>query len=257
MRFTTNMMPLLERAAASTVTASSAGAHPPRSDPRVFSVLNGGKEKRLITQDLGLKDHYSIVNVVDQTTMMTTLAFERLARDHPAVTFIHEHPGIVRTNIIANFLSSLGGPSSTGNTITFFPRIWGRIIGFISKLILLPIFYLIAISPKQSGERRLFETTTPLYKSRRTIEQRENENKSAVNVSGMTTVVSDFPRDPCGENGVYRVTAMGKSLSDDRVLKPYRAQDMPERIWAHTMEVFKAVTVGGSEWAFEQVNLVQ
>lgn len=247
MRFITNLLPLLEKAATSTISASSTGAQTPRSDPRIFSVLAGGKEKRLITHDLGLENHYSIPNVIDQTTMMTTLAFEHLARDHPAVAFIHEHPGIVRTNIITNFLSSLAGPSSTSSASIVSPGIWRMVIGLVSKLVLLPIFYLIAISPQQSGERRLFEATTPSYMARRTIERRENDSKSALKASGMTTVVSDFSQGSCGENGVYRVTATGKSLSDDRVLKPYRAQGMPEQIWAHTMEVFKAVAAADIE----------
>ncbi|KAL9039461.1 MAG: hypothetical protein Q9214_004870, partial [Letrouitia sp. 1 TL-2023] len=97
MRFIHNLLPLLNQSPA----------------PRVVSVLAGGQERRLITDDLGLKHHFSLLNVIDQTTTMHTLALEHIAKTNPSISFLHVYPGWVQTDIMENFFNSKHRLSST------------------------------------------------------------------------------------------------------------------------------------------------
>jgi len=72
--------------------------------PRILSVLAGGNERQIPTHDQGLERNYTIINVVNHTTTMHTLAFEHLAKSNPSVSFIHAYPGWVRTDILGKRL---------------------------------------------------------------------------------------------------------------------------------------------------------
>ncbi|KAK7973194.1 hypothetical protein PG996_007422 [Apiospora saccharicola] len=69
--------------------------------PRVLSILNGTKEKRINEGDIGLKEKWSIVSLVNHTTICTSLAFDYLsAAESPRQTvFIHATPGLVHTGV--------------------------------------------------------------------------------------------------------------------------------------------------------------
>lgn len=69
--------------------------------PRILSILNGTKEKRINEEDIGLKDKWSIVSLVSHTTICTSLAFDYLsAAESPAQTvFLHATPGLVHTGV--------------------------------------------------------------------------------------------------------------------------------------------------------------
>ena len=237
MRFTVNLISLLEKAAFSIDPQNGL-----RAGPRVVSVLNGGKERHLTTDDLGLRENYSFLNAIDQMTVMNTLAFEYLSRSHPDISFIHEHPGIVRTGIIAKCLDVTAGSSST-----IMSRILGTFITIISRFIILPLFSLIAMSPEQSGERRLFEITNARYASRRTIEewkkQMEEKGPSSQETSkGPITASNVIHLPPCSVpgSGVYRVISTSDAtVKGNAKLEQYRIQNMPEKIWDHTLETFK------------------
>jgi hypothetical protein len=67
--------------------------------PRVLSILNGTKEKRIDESDIGLEKNWGIVSVVNHTTICQSLAFDYLAADdgNKNITFIHATPGFVNT----------------------------------------------------------------------------------------------------------------------------------------------------------------
>lgn len=67
--------------------------------PRVLSILNGTKEKKINENDLGLEKKWGIVAVVDHTTICTDMAFDYLAANDAErkFTFIHATPGFVNT----------------------------------------------------------------------------------------------------------------------------------------------------------------
>lgn len=201
MRFIHNLLPLLNKAP---------------TTARVLSVLAGGQERKLITDDLGLKDKFSLLNVVDQTTTMHTLALEHVAKRNPSVSFLHVYPGWVQTDLVDNFFKSKSRLNST----------LYQFLTVLAGWLFLPIFSLVATSVEESGERQLFHATSPRYHSARTLESESHwdlETAFECSVPG---------------NGVYRVSAEGETVSDTKVLGPLRETGMPEKVWGHTIEVF-------------------
>lgn len=114
-RAITKMLPLLDAAGNSGEPA------------RVVSVLSAGDEAKVDVDDLDLKKTYSLMKVNKHFVTFTSLMTERFAALHPNVSFIHGHPGIVKTNILRE--------------LPFYVRALG------------PAFNFIATRPEDSGER--------------------------------------------------------------------------------------------------------
>ena len=201
MRFIYNLLPLLNQA----------------PTPRVLSVLAGGQERKLITDDIGLKDNFSLLNVVDQTTTMHTLALEQVAKTNTSISFVHVYPGWVQTDLVGKLFDSKSRLSSN----------LYRFLSVLARWLFFPIFNLIATSAEESGERQLFHATSPRYTSARTLQSQGRD---------MDTEVA-FECSVPG-NGVYRVVATGETVSEAKVLGPLRETHMPEKVWEHTIEVF-------------------
>ena len=119
--------------------------------PRVLSVLNGGKEKALHGQDLGLDEHWSPFSVINHTTTMTTLAFEHLAEENRRLAFLHAYPGLVKTNIF----SRLTPPESSG-------LLWRVTLASIRGLAAMAMLCF-GMEVKECGERQAFHLTTDRY----------------------------------------------------------------------------------------------
>lgn len=201
MRFILNLLPLLNKA----------------PTPRVVSVLAGGQERKLISDDLGLRNNFSLLNVVDQTTTMHTLALEHVAKTNPSVSFVHVYPGWVLTDIVDKLFESTSRLSST----------LYQFLSMLVRWLFLPVFSLVAMSAEESGERQLFHATSPRYPSARTLQSQGRD------LERETTFECSVPG-----NGVYRVAATGETVSDVKVLGPFRETHMPEKVWDHTIEVF-------------------
>ena len=201
MRLTTNLLPLLKKSQA----------------PRILSVLAGGNERQILTHDLGLERNYTIINVVNHTTTMHTLAFEHLAKNNPSVSFIHAYPGWVQTDILGNLFTPKPG-AWYGSIFALFRWMaaWG-----------LKVF---GISAEESGERQAFHATSSRYPSKITIEARV--------VHAEKVEASEFAECSVPGNGVYRLSWNGEGVSDNKVLGPYRKEGLPEKIWDHTVELF-------------------
>ncbi|CAD6574369.1 MAG: hypothetical protein ASARMPRED_006680 [Alectoria sarmentosa] len=135
MRLICNLLPLLRQS--------------PR--PRVLSVLNGGREKSMYDEDIGLEQHWATRAVIDHATTMTSLAFEHLAENDQRITFLHAFPGLVRTDIFAR----LTAPESSGVA-------WRVVLASVRGLfaILMLIF---GMSAAVSGERQAFHLTGDIY----------------------------------------------------------------------------------------------
>ena len=119
--------------------------------PRVLSVLNGGNEKAVHEQDLGLDEHWSPISVINHTTTMTTLAFEHLAEKNSRLAFLHSCPGLVKTDIFAR----LTPPESSG-------MLWRVTLASIRGLVAI-VMLCVGIEVKESGERQAFHLTTDRY----------------------------------------------------------------------------------------------
>lgn len=135
MRMVSNLLPLLRQS--------------PR--PRILSVLNGGREQRIDTEDLGLERGWAVRAMINHTTTMTSLAFDHLASVNENVAFLHAFPGLVQTNIF----SQLTAPESSGIA-------WRVGLAAIRTLTAVA-FFLMGISTEDSGERHAFHLTSDTF----------------------------------------------------------------------------------------------
>ena len=119
--------------------------------PRVLSVLNGGHEKALHEQDIGLDERWSPFSIINHTTTMTTLAFEHLAENNRRLSFLHAYPGLVRTNIFAR----LTPPESSG-------LLWRVTLASIRGLAAM-VMLCFGMEVEECGERQAFHLTTDRY----------------------------------------------------------------------------------------------
>ncbi|KAF2177268.1 hypothetical protein K469DRAFT_677524 [Zopfia rhizophila CBS 207.26] len=123
------------------------------SRPRVLSVLNGGREKTIMEDDIGLEDarHYAPRAAINHTTTMTSPAFELLASSDKHITFMHAFPGLVATDNFAR----LAAPESYG----FIGRLIVPLLGqFISM-----VQWLFGMSAADCGARQAFLLTSEKY----------------------------------------------------------------------------------------------
>jgi len=119
--------------------------------PWVLSVLNGGREKALYDLDIGLVEEWSALSVINHTTTMTSVSFERLAASEPKVTLMHVYPGLVRTDIF----NRLTQPDSS--------RIIWRIALAAIRGIVGVLMLLIGTSAEDCGERQAFHLTSDKF----------------------------------------------------------------------------------------------
>ncbi|KAF2107992.1 hypothetical protein BDV96DRAFT_692962 [Lophiotrema nucula] len=121
--------------------------------PRVLSVLNGGREKAIREDDLGLEDarHYAPRPAINHTTLMMTLALELLASNDKQITFMHAFPGLVATD---NF-SRLSAPESYG--------LIGRLILPLVARFISTMQWLFGMSAADCGARQAFLLTSDKY----------------------------------------------------------------------------------------------
>ncbi|KAM0802944.1 hypothetical protein BDR22DRAFT_929586 [Usnea florida] len=119
--------------------------------PRVLSVLNGGKEKAIHEQDIGLDKKWSPISVVNHTTLMMTLSFEHLAEENRRIAFLHTYPGLVKTDIFAR----LTPPESSG-------LLWRVTLASIRGLVAVVMLF-VGMEVEECGERQAFHLTTDRY----------------------------------------------------------------------------------------------
>lgn len=128
MRFVQNLLPLLEA--------------PQPTTGRVVSVLGGGFEGNIDTNNLDLKHDYNIVSCAMHSVTMTSLAMEHLVASHRA-SFVHVYPGLVGTNIYTN---------------SFPPP-----LAAIYNYGMCPFMYPFSVDLDESGQRHLFHSTSTHY----------------------------------------------------------------------------------------------
>lgn len=152
MRFTQNLLPLLEAA---------------ETQPgRVVSVLGGGFEGDINVDDLDLKHSYNIISCAMHSVTMTSLAMEHLAASH-CTSFVHVYPGLVGTNIYTNsFPPPLAAVYNYG--------MW-------------PLMYPFSVNINESGQRHLFHATSDHYPANNF----NNCGKAATRAGNQAVVGSD------------------------------------------------------------------
>ena len=132
-RFTLNLMPLLQRASQANEIA------------RVITVLAAGSEGDVRLDDLDLKQNFTLHACLAHCVIMSDFMIEELSKRFPDVSFSHSYPGTVKTGI-ANELS---GPV--------------RLAVKVMYAVMTPWI----LNVQESGERHFFQMTSQCYPSRR------------------------------------------------------------------------------------------
>ncbi|KAL2197682.1 hypothetical protein P885DRAFT_35645 [Corynascus similis CBS 632.67] len=191
-RFVQRLTPLLRRHA------------PGNPQPRVLSVLAAGQETRLAENDLGLDDqkNWSARAVIGHTVTLTSLALEHLARQYRDISFLHAHPGLVRTDIF----SRLEAPPGSS-------LLW-RVVVFFVKKGATALMWLRGITPEESGERHAWHLTGPEFGEGGRLHP-INEHSDEIAPSAMK-VVEDYKRDGWPEKvWEYTVRVIEKAIDTD------------------------------------------
>jgi hypothetical protein len=189
MRFCQRLAPLLEAA----------------KSPRIVSVLAGGHEAPLFTQDgdLALSLHggknYTTLRVVNQATTLHTLALIDFAAHHPQLSLLHTHPGLVSTGFLERLLESCGP--------------W---MSFVSSTVLF-LYRRIAMSAEASGEQQAQFCLSPRFPSRRAV------------MCG-TVLTNDVAESHARHSGLYLVQPDGSTCTSRKILGPLEAEDWPARV---------------------------
>lgn len=198
-RFIINLLPLLQQATALR---------------RVVTVFAGGKEGPLDTSDFQ-GWNISALSGRGHVASLVTLSLEALAKKAPEVTFIHNFPGAVKTDIAKD---------AKGVTMS------------VLKVVFLVIGPFIYIPNQECGERHLFLATSAKYPTG------AGKDASGVPLAGELVAA----RGTSGEigTGIYTVGWDGESAGPKvmELLAKSRKEGVVEKIWKHTEEEFKRIT---------------
>lgn len=198
-RFIYNLLPLLQQATALR---------------RVVTVLAGGKEGLLDTSDFQ-GSNVSILSQRGHVASLITLSLEALAKKAPEVTFIHNFPGAVKTDLAKDAKGVLMS---------------------VLKVAFMVIGPLIYMPNQECGERHVFLATSAKYPAG------AGKDASGVPLAGESAVA----RGTNGEigTGVYAVGSDGESAGPKVVelLAKFRKEGVVEKIWKHTEDEFKRIT---------------
>ncbi|KAL8642159.1 MAG: hypothetical protein Q9228_001119 [Teloschistes exilis] len=200
-RFIVNLLPLLKQAS---------------SLRRVVTVFAAGYEGPITTSDFQAWK-VPMLSQRGHLSSLTTVSLEALARDAPSVSFIHDFPGSVKTNL------ARGGE--------------GAAI-YVLKQVFKVIGPLINMPNQECGERQLFLATSGKYPS-------EDLEASGVPLTAGDSPVANGTSGKSG-GGVYSVGSDGESSGAKVVelLAQFRKEGMVEQVWRHTNEEFERITGG-------------
>ncbi|KAA6411177.1 MAG: Short-chain dehydrogenase reductase SDR [Lasallia pustulata] len=199
-RFIVNLLPLLQQATALR---------------RVVSVFAAGKEGPVDTSDFqGWK--VPILSQRGQASSLVTLSLEALAKKAPDVSFIHDFPGPVKTNLVR------GGEGAAIYVLNVVFKVIGPLVNT-------PI--------QESGERHLFLATSARYPA-----GMSGDATSGVPMTGGV----ELARGTNGKSGsgVYSVDQDGESAGPkmEELLTKLRKEGVVEKMWKDTEEHFKRIT---------------
>ena len=191
-RFITNLLPLLQQATALR---------------RVVSVFAATKEGPVDAADFqGLK--VPMLAQRGHASSIVTLSLEAVANKAPNVSFIHDFPGPVRSNIARG----------TKGAVMFTMKAVFKVIG--------PFIY---IPTEESGERHLFVATSAKYPA-----GVDGDKAPGVPLAGGVAVA----RGTNGKvgSGVYSIDSSGESAGPkvEELLARFRKEKLVEKVWEDT-----------------------
>ncbi|KAM3071927.1 hypothetical protein ACMFMG_008392 [Clarireedia jacksonii] len=188
-------------------------------NPRVISILAGGKESAIDLDDLEVKNNFSTMKAAKNGTTQTTLAFEELAKQWPGISFVHKFPGFVDTGVLDRLMKTTKG------------FLWGPAMVF--RWAILPIVNLFSTTVEEAGERGLFIATSARYPP-------ANGAKATVELPDGVQVAKPSVIDVEGKgNGVYRLGPDDETAPDGDVLPAYRKENAGAKVWESTLAVWE------------------
>ncbi|KAK5735786.1 hypothetical protein LTR17_007959 [Elasticomyces elasticus] len=195
LRFLVNLLPLVERA---------------QGLQRVLSIFAGGKEGPINLSDLRVDHGINPMALRGHLAAMQTFALETLATRYPSVSFVHDYPGPVRSQIARD-----------KNMLNFVLRSVFAVVG--------PFIY---IPNEESGERHVFIATSARYPAASTNDEAGVELADGV-------VISKGADGKLG-SGNYTTDAQceASNASVDAVLEKMRKDGVPQKVWEHTEAEF-------------------
>jgi len=195
------------------------------SGPRVVNILAAGLEsgpKGLYLDDPGLikPGHFNLRVVTRVGATYTTLILNRFAMNQKSsnVIYIHNHPGVVATDILQTSWSTAPDASVS-------QRLGRWVMSSVTK----PLVRAFALSPEDAGERCLFLMTSAAYgNGKGQMPTREKVVEEAANVDGGK-----------GHEALWAVGARFKCLKLEGVRRGLGEVGAEDVVWEHTVEVLQ------------------
>ncbi|KAI1287720.1 short-chain dehydrogenase/reductase [Xylaria venustula] len=176
-------------------------------NPRVVSILAGGKEGPVDADDLALNKpgKFSLASASYHSATMNTLTLERFASENPRISFVHAFPGLVNTPLLGRMKSG--------------------VLGALLRYTAVPVVRLLSRSVSDAGHWGLFLATSARY----SVDH---------GVVPLTEGVQKATRTP---GGIFLVDEKGETADNEKLLGPLRQQGLEKRVRAHTEEVFGGI----------------
>jgi NAD(P)-dependent dehydrogenase (short-subunit alcohol dehydrogenase family) len=191
--FVSSLLPLLEKA----------------ESPRVVSVLGGGMERTssINVDDIDLKKpgSFGITTAQPHYLALNTVFLDKLASEHPDVTFVYSWPGMVNTGNVWRGLDK-------SQTILYW-LIWG---------LLNPLIHLISSTDEEAGQRHLFLCTSAAFGGRGVPWQ----GKAGTSTLGKR------------DEGLFLANYKCESTPNAKVI-PVLREKATAKVWEHTREVLR------------------
>ena len=201
MRFVHNLLPQL-RAAPSA---------------RIVSVHMAGWEGRLNEDDLLLKDTYSVPAGGRHSATMNTLFLREISRKEPTISCLHTFPSLVITPAYEKRHAD-----------------WWLPFRLFVEWVVVPVFRLLAVSAKESGERNLFHATSAKYPP---AGESEPPEAGVALPKGMEKAKGS---DGKVGTGCYVLNWNGEEIGNWKLIDDLVAKGNDKLVWEHTFEVWNA-----------------
>ncbi|KAF2449919.1 hypothetical protein P171DRAFT_428045 [Karstenula rhodostoma CBS 690.94] len=177
--------------------------------PRVVSVLGGGMERTssINVDDIDLKKpgSFGITTAQPHYVTLNTVFLDKVASEHPDVTFVHSWPGMVNTGNVWRGLHA-------SQSILYW-AIWG---------LLEPLIRLISFTDDEAGQRNLFLCTSAAFGGRGVPWTGE---------AGTSTLGTQ-------DGGLFLANYKCESTPNAKVI-PVLRNKATAKVWEHTHEVLR------------------
>ncbi|KAK5682175.1 hypothetical protein LTS10_005300 [Elasticomyces elasticus] len=195
LRFLVNLLPLVEQA---------------KGLRRVLSIFAGGKEGPINLSDLRVDHGINPMALRGHMAAMQTFALETLATRYPTVSFVHDFPGPVRSQIARD----------------------KNMLNFVLRSVFVVVGPFIYIPNEESGERHVFIATSARYPAA------SADDKAGVQLADGVMISKGADAKLGSGNYTTDAQCEASNASVDAVLEKMRKEGVPQKVWEHTEAEF-------------------